>query len=101
MSRRPTWVDTSTTDHNRWLNFHGQTHARLNRDQSVYNPTPPRRTPLIRILGPLFWNAPLVHLRGLEKIWIDGIIAIIPWSSFISRLQDEWREFVLYVRQQI
>ncbi|KAI0738982.1 hypothetical protein C8Q80DRAFT_1222247 [Daedaleopsis nitida] len=82
--------------HNRFLNFHGQTHARLGRDQSVYNTIKPRRTPLIRLLAPLFWNAPEVHLRGLEKIWIDGIIAIIPWSGFIGKLQDEWQEFVLY-----
>ncbi|EJF57927.1 hypothetical protein DICSQDRAFT_157070 [Dichomitus squalens LYAD-421 SS1] len=82
--------------HNRFLNFHGQTHARLGRDQSVYNNVKTRRTPLIRILAPFFWNAPEVHLRGLEKIWVDGIISIIPWGSFIGKLQNEWQEFVLY-----
>ena len=64
----------------------------------MYDLPAPRRTPLIRVLGPLFWNAPFVHLRGLEKIWIDGIITFIPWSSFIGKLQGEWQEFVLYVR---
>ncbi|PIL23459.1 hypothetical protein GSI_14770 [Ganoderma sinense ZZ0214-1] len=82
--------------HNRFLNFHGQTHARLGRDQSVYNTVKTRRTPLIRVLAPFFWNAPEVHLRGLERIWIDGIIAIIPWGGFIGKLQNEWQEFVLY-----
>ena len=86
------------TVHNRFLNFHGQTHARLGRDQSVYNTVKTRRTPLIRVLAPLFWNAPEVHLRGLERIWTDGIIAIIPWGGFIGKLQNEWQEFVLYVR---
>ena len=84
--------------HNRFFNFYGQTHARLGRDQSVYHPVKKHRTPLIRILAPLFWNAPLVHLRGLQKIYIDGIIAIIPWGGFIGKLQNEWQEFVLYVR---
>lgn len=84
--------------HNRFFNFYGQTHARLGRDQSVYHVVKKRRTPLIRTLAPLFWNAPLVHLRGLEKIYIDGIIAIIPWGGFIGKLQNEWQEFVLYVR---
>ena len=50
------------------------------------------------MLAPLFWNAPEVHLRGLEKIYIDGIIAIVPWGGFIGKLQNEWQEFVLYVR---
>ena len=87
--------------HNRFLNFYGQTHARLGRDQSVYNNIKTRRTPLIKILAPFFWNAPEVHLRGLEKIWVDGIIAIIPWGSFIGKLQNEWQEFVLYVRSNL
>ncbi|KAI0760212.1 hypothetical protein C8Q74DRAFT_1208734 [Fomes fomentarius] len=82
--------------HNRFLNFHGQTHARLNRNQTVYNRPAPRRTPLIKILSPLFWNAPDVHLKGLETIWTDNVIIIIPWSGFISKLLGEWQEFVLY-----
>ncbi|RPD75534.1 hypothetical protein L226DRAFT_545397 [Lentinus tigrinus ALCF2SS1-7] len=80
----------------RWLNCYGQTHARLGRDQSVYNSPKPRRTLLIRLFAPLFWNAPDVHLRGLEKIFIDGIIAVVPWGTFIGKLQNEWQEFVLY-----
>ncbi|KAH9899337.1 hypothetical protein C8Q73DRAFT_638403 [Cubamyces lactineus] len=82
--------------HQRFLNFYGQTYARLGRDQSVYNSVRHPRTPLITFLAPLFWNAPEVHLRGLEKIWTDNVIAIQPWSSFISKLQVEWQEFVLY-----
>ncbi|CDO70476.1 hypothetical protein BN946_scf184569.g19 [Trametes cinnabarina] len=82
--------------HQRFLNMHGQTHARLGRDQSVYNTAKQPRTALIKLLAPLFFNAPEVHLRGLEKIWIDNIIAIQPWSGFIGKLQNEWQEFVLY-----
>ncbi|KAI0763100.1 hypothetical protein BD413DRAFT_484729 [Trametes elegans] len=82
--------------HQRYLNLYGQTHARLARDQSVYNTQKHSKTPLIILLAPLFWNAPHVHMRGLEKIWIDGIIVIQPWSSFIGKLQNEWQEFILY-----
>ena len=67
----------------------------------MYNNIKTRRTPLIKVLALFFWNAPEVHLRGLEKIWIDGIIAIIPWGSFIGKLQNEWQEFVLYVRSSL
>ncbi|KAI0676470.1 hypothetical protein C8Q78DRAFT_1065287 [Trametes maxima] len=82
--------------HQRFLNLYGQTFARLGRDQSVYKTKKHHKTPLIRLLSPLFWNAPQVHLRGLERIWIDGILAIVPWSTFISKLHNEWQEFVLY-----
>ncbi|KAI0631094.1 hypothetical protein C8Q77DRAFT_1062481 [Trametes polyzona] len=82
--------------HQRFLNRHGQTYARISREQSVYNPTKHPRTALITLLSPLFWNAPEVHLRGLEKIWVDGIITIQPWSGFIGRLLNEWQEFILY-----
>ncbi|KAH9855343.1 hypothetical protein C2E23DRAFT_858007 [Lenzites betulinus] len=80
----------------RYLNRYGHTYARQNRTQSVLNIKKHPRTPLITLLSPLFWNAPEVHLRGLEKIWIDGIICILPWSDFIGKLQGEWQEFVLY-----
>ncbi|KAI0642660.1 hypothetical protein C8Q79DRAFT_1013332 [Trametes meyenii] len=80
----------------RFLNLYGQTFARLQRDQSVYKAKEHNRTPLIRLLSPLFWNAPQVHLRSLERIWIDGIITIVPWSTFIGKLHNEWQEFVLY-----
>ena len=96
--RLQSYADRSIV-HQRFLNFYGQTYARLGRDQSVYNSVKHPRTPLITFLAPLFWNAPEVHLRGLEKIWTDNVIAIQPWSSFISKLQVEWQEFVLYVRR--
>ncbi|KAH9941634.1 uncharacterized protein BXZ73DRAFT_41460 [Epithele typhae] len=85
-----------TWTHYRFFNFYGQTHARLNRDQSVYHGVKKRRTLLIRFFAPFFWNAPHVHLRSLEKIYIDEVITIIPWGGFISKLQNEWQEFVLY-----
>ncbi|KAI0823006.1 hypothetical protein BC628DRAFT_1326187 [Trametes gibbosa] len=82
--------------HQRYLNRYGQTYARLGRTQSVLDTKKHPKTPLITLLSPLFWNAPEVHLRALEKIWIDGIITIEPWSGFIGKLQNEWQEFVLY-----
>ncbi|OBZ67952.1 hypothetical protein A0H81_12483 [Grifola frondosa] len=84
-----------TFAHQRYLDFHGQPHARMSRDQSVYGELK-SRTPLIYILSPIFFNAPKVHLRGLEKIWVDGVIAFLPWSHFIGKLQNEWQEFILY-----
>ncbi|KAL6300413.1 hypothetical protein BKA93DRAFT_829121 [Sparassis latifolia] len=82
--------------HHRFLHFHGQYGARLCRDQSIYGESTPARTLLIRIMSPIFFNAPDVHLRGLESLWIDGLINQLPWSNFIQRLKVDWQEFVLY-----
>ncbi|EIW55210.1 uncharacterized protein TRAVEDRAFT_31017 [Trametes versicolor FP-101664 SS1] len=80
----------------RFLNMYGQPYARLSPAQSVYNTKKHPRTPLIKIMSFFFWNAPAVHLRGLERIWVDGIIHLRPWTTFIGKLQNEWQEFVLY-----
>lgn len=84
--------------YHRFLNFHGVNGARLSRDQSVYGESKSSRSPLITLLSPLLFNAPEVHLRGLDSIWVDSIICILPWGQFIERLQTDWQEYILYVR---
>ncbi|CAL1699558.1 unnamed protein product [Somion occarium] len=79
-----------------FLNYHGQHGARLNRDQSVHGVSKHPRTYLIRILAPLLFNAPMVHLRALEKIWVDQCMCHQPWAVFIEKLKSEWEEFILY-----
>ncbi|KAJ3491300.1 hypothetical protein NLI96_g800 [Meripilus lineatus] len=82
--------------HPRFLHYHGQHGARLNRDQSVHDQNPKRRSSLVTILAPSLFNAPFVHLRMLEKIWIDETMCIQPWEQFIEKLKEEWQEFVLF-----
>ncbi|KAI0918570.1 hypothetical protein AcV5_002523 [Taiwanofungus camphoratus] len=82
--------------YHRFLNFHGVNGARLSRDQSVYGESKSSRSPLITLLSPLLFNAPEVHLRGLDSIWVDSIICILPWGQFIERLQTDWQEYILY-----
>ncbi|KAH9947505.1 hypothetical protein B0H21DRAFT_738326 [Amylocystis lapponica] len=82
--------------HLKFINFHGQYGARLSRDQSVHGETEQRRTLLISLLSPLFFNAPDIHLRSLEKLWVDGLINRLPWGNFIGRMQSDWQEFILY-----
>ncbi len=85
--------------HPRFLDYHGQYGARLNREESVYNHEPKSRSLLIKILAPTLWNAPDAHLRALEKIWIDNTTSAVSWRQFIQKLKDEWQEFTLYVRR--
>jgi hypothetical protein len=77
--------------------FHGQQHARLSKDQSVYDERPSERSRLIRFLSPLLFFGPEVHLRELKELWTDGIILEIAWKKFMTKLQDEWIDFILWV----
>ncbi|OBZ72779.1 hypothetical protein A0H81_07310 [Grifola frondosa] len=81
--------------HQRYLSFHGQLCARLNRGQSVHGGSQ-AHTIFISIFSPLFFNAPRVHLRDLEKVAMDGLIALPSWSQFMGKLQTEWQEMILY-----
>jgi hypothetical protein len=53
---------------------------------------------LIRILSPILFFAPDAYLRGLEKVWVDGIIVEALWRESMQKLVSEWSDFVLYVR---
>ncbi|KAI0250655.1 hypothetical protein BJV78DRAFT_1283075 [Lactifluus subvellereus] len=82
--------------HWRFLYFHGQRHARLVKDQTVYNKPKRERTLLITLLSPLLFFAPEVHLRDVERLWTDDIIIETLWNSFMSRLLGEWEGVILW-----
>ena len=83
--------------HWRFLHFHGQKSARQDRYKSVYKDSRRRRTILIRILSPMLFFFPDVHLLELEKLWTDKIIVEGHWREFMQKLVSEWTDFVLYV----
>ncbi|KAF8799769.1 hypothetical protein BYT27DRAFT_7201001 [Phlegmacium glaucopus] len=80
----------------RFLNFHGQPEARLNRDQSVYGDRTNRRTWFIKTISLLLFSAPDVQLKTLQKMWVDGILHKAVWEQSLKKVTDEWREFTLY-----
>jgi hypothetical protein len=84
--------------HWRFLYFHGQKHARLIRDQSVYDKPKRERSLLITVLSPLLFLAPEVHLREMEKLWTDEVIVEMVWKSVMTKLVDEWDDLILWVR---
>ncbi|KAH9962948.1 hypothetical protein BC827DRAFT_1375672, partial [Russula dissimulans] len=82
--------------HWRFLYFHGQRHARLVRDQSVYDKPQRERSILITLLSPLLFLAPEVHLREMEKLWTDEVIIETVWKSFMTKLLEEWEDVILW-----
>lgn len=81
--------------HWRFLCFHGQQSARLEREKTVYADASQERTLLITLLSPLLFLSPEVHLRELEKLWTDEIIIERVWKSFMTKLLEEWGELIL------
>jgi hypothetical protein len=83
--------------HWRFLHFHGQRHARLERDKTVYDEPRRERSILISLLSPLLFLAPEVHLREMEKLWTDGVIIKTVWKHFMTKLSEEWKDLILWV----
>ncbi|KZV67869.1 hypothetical protein PENSPDRAFT_687739 [Peniophora sp. CONT] len=82
--------------HWRYIHFHGQRYARLDRYESIHSPSIRPRSWLMKLSSAVFLSAPEVHLRDIEKLFVDGAIVAYWWKRHISKLQDEWTEFVLY-----
>ncbi|KAI0067090.1 hypothetical protein BV25DRAFT_1848706 [Artomyces pyxidatus] len=82
--------------HWRFLYFHGQRVARLDQGRSLHGNVSRPRSLLITLLSPILFYAPELHLTEIEKLWADKIIVLRAWNAFITRLQSEWQEFVLY-----
>ncbi|KAH8987915.1 hypothetical protein EDB92DRAFT_1104549 [Lactarius akahatsu] len=81
--------------HWRFLCFHGQNNARLERHKTAYANTKQKRSLLITSLSPTLFFAPEGYLLELEKVWVDGVIIEVTWRNFISGLLKEWEQLIL------
>ncbi|KLO09673.1 hypothetical protein SCHPADRAFT_554109 [Schizopora paradoxa] len=79
----------------RFYHFAGQEGARLTRDQSIRGNIS-KRTFLIRLLSPMLFYAPETHLTSLEKLFVDKVVKAHPWKTFVSKLEEDWIQYVLY-----
>jgi len=84
--------------HWRFLYFHGQRHARLAQDQTVYDKPKRGRSALITLLSPLFFLEPEVHLRDMERLWTDEVIIEKVWKTFMAKRLGEWEGVIICVR---
>jgi hypothetical protein len=85
--------------HWRFLYFHGQRHARLVRDETVYDEPVHERTMLITLASPLLFFVPGGYLRDLEGLWTDEVLIETVWETFVTKLLGEWQDVVLWVGQ--
>ncbi|TFK32674.1 hypothetical protein BDQ12DRAFT_692200 [Crucibulum laeve] len=81
----------------KFFNFCGQIGARLDNDQPMYKSSDPQKiTALFTIFSYVLFRAPDLHLRALQKVWLDHRITQVSWRMFIGNLNSEWMELTLY-----
>ncbi|KZT25704.1 hypothetical protein NEOLEDRAFT_1133218 [Neolentinus lepideus HHB14362 ss-1] len=79
----------------KFIHYHGQKGARLAANQSIYGTPAHKKSWHFRLLAPLLFYAPDMHLEGLEKIWVDQVCHYVLWQKSIDRLQLEWENLSL------
>ncbi|KAJ7472336.1 hypothetical protein B0H11DRAFT_2038630 [Mycena galericulata] len=80
---------------NKFYNFHGEPCARLEKNVSVFGNVQTRSL-LFRIIAAFTFNAPSVHLRTLDEVYVDELLNLDPWRRFIDTLCLEWQELILF-----
>ncbi|KAF9244162.1 hypothetical protein BU15DRAFT_71725 [Melanogaster broomeanus] len=82
----------------KYVNFYGQTSARLNADQSVYaDPGDNSGTSrLLFVLDLLLFGSGSSHFRSLKGVWVDHMVNFPRWKGFINKLLAEWNSFTIY-----
>ncbi|KAF5311161.1 hypothetical protein D9619_008038 [Psilocybe cf. subviscida] len=80
--------------HSRFLNFHGESYARIERNFSVYGDALYPRTWFLQSLSLLLFSAPDVHLTNLQKMWVDKVLHKAVWEETLKKFSTEWQELV-------
>jgi len=83
--------------HTRFLNFHGEASARLERNFSIYGEPLYPRTLLVKTLSLFLFSAPDFNLETLQTMWVDGTMHKSVWEECMKKMTTEWQEFVFFV----
>ncbi|KAF4619588.1 hypothetical protein D9613_004778 [Agrocybe pediades] len=80
----------------RFLNFHGEAHSRLEGTFSVYGTPIYARKWLVKTVSPLLFYAPDFHLRTLQNMSVDGVTRRFMFQDFTQRMNGEWEQIILF-----
>ncbi|KAI0642653.1 hypothetical protein C8Q79DRAFT_1013325 [Trametes meyenii] len=74
-----------------FLNYHGTQWARLDANRSVrYDITTRVHSWWFKPASWTLFCTPMVYVRRLDEMWIDGKINHQPWRKFIAEIQEDW-----------
>jgi hypothetical protein len=78
----------STVARNRFNTHYGEQHSRLSRDQSIIEALPSGES---RLLSMLSFRASEDFLARLNNVFVDRLVYVTEWRSFVSYCQADWR----------
>ncbi|KAJ3510030.1 hypothetical protein NLJ89_g4899 [Agrocybe chaxingu] len=82
--------------HTKFIHFAGEPNARLDRNTSAYGEHMQRRTWLIKIASSLLFYGPDYYFQTIQSIWVDRICHKNEWDVVISKVNEEWKEVVIF-----
>lgn len=86
-------------DKERFLHFHGELGARLDRKDSAFEPsTQSSRSIAFMCISPFLFFMPLVYLKELERTYVDNSVHYYYWRQFIEGLKRDWENSITPVR---
>ncbi|GJE94787.1 hypothetical protein PsYK624_109600 [Phanerochaete sordida] len=82
-------------DKERFLHFHGEVGARLDRKDSAFRADIKRpRSFAFLCISPLLFFMPFVYLKELEKTYVDNSVHYYFWRQFIEGLKRDWENSI-------
>ncbi|KAI9567654.1 hypothetical protein HD554DRAFT_2173061 [Boletus coccyginus] len=101
----PLWVPLDMSDslflntipaENQFLNFYGQSCARLNADTPLFGQQSWNTRFAFKAVNLFLFGAPNGHALRLKRVWVDGIIIQPRWKDFITRLREELGRYTIF-----
>ncbi|KAI0714595.1 hypothetical protein C8Q76DRAFT_795459 [Earliella scabrosa] len=79
----------------RFLHYHGERYAQLERNQSAYSiHKTPRSSLWFTCVTPLLLFAPRIYHDRLQRLWAHRLGHVPSWDSYIRELRDYWKASV-------
>ena len=85
------------TVRSRFINFHGEPHARLSRDKSITSTDTEIKSRTYNIISSVLLGESNFYYLELKKLWVDGYVYIDHWNDFVSVCRVQWKEAVIGV----
>ncbi|KAI0676476.1 hypothetical protein C8Q78DRAFT_1073279 [Trametes maxima] len=72
-------------------NYHGTQWARIDSNRSIHRDvTTHVRSWWFKFASWMLFCTPMVYIKRLDEMWVDGRINHQPWRKFVSEIQEDW-----------
>ncbi|KJA18463.1 hypothetical protein HYPSUDRAFT_218249 [Hypholoma sublateritium FD-334 SS-4] len=81
--------------HSKFVNCYGETFSRVEHNVSIFGDKLDKKTWVLKMLSPLLFLAPDIHIRNLRRMWIDRNLYKVVWERLVGKLNNEWQQCIL------